>query len=338
MNTKKSNYYLKNLLFLLIAVILVGNKMAIAENYKTIALPANNCYGTDHTVCGVYNGTIEDYRQKDILALLKLSSDNTWNEDVKKRMNKYVNSHNDIVVSERGRVYYIRKEASSDIDSLFSILISNIYSSNNNQSYKKEIFDLSISRETGKEIDIIDDEKMKQVCITAKEMLKQFVSDQDPYLLNIYTDSIGDREYTFLSFGFLIDGIPVYGLNETALNIVNPDETETAIRETAIVIYNHDDLCCFEIRNIMYPSFVENASIITMEEANNILNDWFSLPPNQNYTIHQCWLSEVPLGDPTREPLVFTPFWSFFLTWETDGRVLCATPRINAITGELLWW
>ena len=139
-------------------------------------------------------------------------------------------------------------------------------------------------------------------------------------------------------FGFQTDGIPVYGYNEAALGIINPDETETAVRETAYMIFNREGLCCLEVTNIMTTEYMEEKAIISGKQAAEILNEWISLLPGNHYILHQCWLSEVPLGDFSREPLIFTPCWAFSLTWEEHGETWVAMPRINALTGELLWW
>ena len=304
------------------------------------AIPAKNGWtsGTEYSTGKVYLGNAADYRKYDILTLLELLPGTFWDKEEHENYTRFSNNNADRIFVEKGRIYYIKGNSSKDIDYLFAQLISDLFCMHNNDLLENNKYDLSCNREKGITADEIEDEQIRQNCCDALDILQKVVPDQQPYLIRLFEKSSKEKDYVFMAFGFQKDGIPVYGLNEAALGIVNPDETESAVREMAYMVFNQEGLCCLEFIDIMTLEYIEEKTIISGKRAAEILNEWISLLPGKNYIQHQCWLSEVPLGDLSREPLVFTPCWVFSLTWEDKGETWIAMPRINALTGELLWW
>ena len=314
--------------------------MALAEEGGNgINIPADACFGTERTAGQTYEGRVVDFRERDVFTALELPPKDEWNVTHQMtRKARYENADGDSINVSQGRVFYVRGNASKDIDRLFSQLMSDLSCVSNNQPYRQELFDLSQNREQGMPVASVRDEETRLNCAHAARLLKRLVPDQDTCLLNVFERSGDGKDYTCLVFGFRLDGLPVYGYNETVLNIINPDETDSAVRELALLIYDREGLASIEILDIMTTEPTGEVPLMPFDKAVEKLNICLSEHPEISYTVRQSWLSEVPLGDFSRQPLEFTPCWSFFLTWEKDGETWCATPRINAVTGEVLWW
>ena len=336
----KTRRILRNGLCLLLAVTAAGWGVAFAEDGgNEMNIPADACFGTERTTGLTYEGRVVDFTERDVFTALELPPKDEWNvANQMTRKARYENAAGDSINVSQGRVFYIRGNASKDIDRLFSQLMSDLSCVNNNQLYRKELFDLSQNREQGMPAASVRDEKTRRNCAHAAHLLKRLVPDQDTCLLNVFEKSGDGKDYTCLVFGFRLDGLPVYGYNETLLNIINPDETDSAVRELALVIYDREGLAGIEIEDIMTTEATGEVPLMPFDKAAEKLNIRLSEHPEISYTVRQSWLSEVPLGDFSRQPLEFTPCWNFFLTWEEDGETWCATPRINAVTGEVLWW
>lgn len=324
-----------------VCVLLAVTLTKLCVSYAEEGLiPAKNggISGTEYFTGKIYQGKAADYRKGDILSILELVPGTSWDKEEHENYTRYSNNNTDMVFAEKGRIYYIKGNDSKNIDDLYAQLKSDLVCMSNNDLFDDNKYDLSCNREKGITADEIGDERIRQNCCDALDILQKAVPDQQPYLISFSEKSAKEKDYVFMVFGFRTDGIPVYGYNEAALGIVNPDETETAVRETAYMIYNQEGLCCLEFTDIMALEYIEEKAIVSGEKAAEILNEWIALLPGNNYIIHQRWLSEVPLGDFSREPLIFTPCWVFSLTWEENGETWVAMPRINALTGELLWW
>ncbi len=320
--------------------LLAISLMNPCASYAEEGSMANNggISGTEYSTGKIYQGKAAEYRERDVLSILELLPGTSWDKEERAHYTRFSNHNSDTVFVEKGRIYYIRGNDSRNVDYLFSQLRSDLDCMNNNDIFEDSKYDLACDREKGITADEIEDERIQQNCRDALGILQRVVPDQQPYLIRFFEKTSKGEDYVFMVFGFQTDGIPVYGYNEAALGIINPDETETAVRETAYMIFNREGLCCLEVTNIMTTEYMEEKAIISGKQAAEILNEWISLLPGNHYILHQCWLSEVPLGDFSREPLIFTPCWAFSLTWEEYGETWVAMPRINALTGELLWW
>ena len=333
MGIGKAPQILRRFFCILLAVTLAGCSTVYAEE-----LPPADADSEAAASAALWQGMIIDYRDWDILSLLNLTSYGPWDTKTDFRSIRFFNAAGDILVQHKGRVYYDNGRTSEDVDKLFSQLTSDLRCANNDQFFRSELFNLSAVRGKGIPPASIQDGWLRRNCYHAVDLLKKLAPRQEPCLLNMFEKSVQGKDYAAFVFGFLIDGTPVYGLNENLLGIINPDELETALQEIAILIYDRNGLCNLEISDILGLEPGRERQIISRNEAENILAGRLAAHPEISYTVHQCWMSYVPLGNHSREPLTVTPFWSFFLTWKKDGETWCATPRINALTGDILWY
>lgn len=146
-----------------------------------------------------------------------------------------------------------------------------------------------------------------------------------------------ERHFDFycLTFGFLEDGLWVYGPLEQRLP-ERPD-VETALPQSVQILYTENGIASALLGNLVCrASDGRREEILDFARARSIAADFLRADARNSYTCLQAYVSYIPVGNYYQDDLTYRPFWNFYLVYESDGEELYRVLRVDAVSGAVI--
>lgn len=283
--------------------------------------------------CMTYDAFFPDLRNMDVIALLHLESIGPWEYSVQNGGASYSNDTDDGVVVDcsLGTIDFQRNDIRNKVDRIASIISAYITWNNHQPAAYYQEYSLHDS--------ILGNSLYDAWYLDALSIAQALAPDQIPDLRDARVETVKERDYLMLTFGFIVDELPVYGPMEHHLALKSMENAfAPAEQESVIMLYDAQGLCRLHARLFTFKP-QNSVSILKISDAACLLAEELSKLEYReyHYTIQNARLSYLPfIEDESQLDFCLQPCWCFQLEYDRNGTSFLYTFWIDAETGDIV--